>query len=54
MSDQHAHRIDVESNYKKREYLYIPCFSLVTILEAINIKKVDYFSLDVEGKINPF
>ena len=49
MSDNHANRIDKESNFKKREYLYIPCFSLVTILKAIDVKKVDYFSLDVEG-----
>jgi FkbM family methyltransferase len=29
--------------------LYVPCFSLNTILSAIGINKVDYFSLDVEG-----
>ena len=28
---------------------FVPCFSLVTILKAINVNKVDYFSLDVEG-----
>ena len=50
MSNQHINRIDRESNFKKREYLYIPCFSLVTILKALDVKKVDYFSLDVEGK----
>jgi len=52
MSDNHANRIDKENNFKKREYLYIPCFSLVTILKAIDVKKVDYFSLDVEGGEN--
>ena len=30
--------------------VFVPCFSLVTILKAINVKKVDYFSLDVEGQ----
>ncbi len=49
MSEQHVARIDKEINYQKREYLYIPCFSLVTILKAIGVNKVDYFSLDVEG-----
>ena len=29
--------------------VYVPCFSLQTILSAINVKKVDFFSLDVEG-----
>jgi hypothetical protein len=28
---------------------YAPCFSLSTILKAINITKIDYFSLEVEG-----
>jgi len=28
---------------------FVPCFSLVTILKAINVNKVDYLSLDVEG-----
>ena len=28
---------------------YIPCFSLNTILHAINVKNVDMFSLDIEG-----
>lgn len=35
---------------KSEEILFVPCFSLVTILKAINVNKVDYFSLDVEGK----
>ena len=33
-------------------YIFSPCFSLVTILTAIDVKKVDYFSLDVEGLIS--
>ncbi len=27
----------------------MPCFSLNTILQAINVKNVDMFSLDIEG-----
>jgi FkbM family methyltransferase len=52
MSDNHKHRIDVEGksgNKRVDKIAYIPCFSLVTILKAIGINKVDYFSLDVEG-----
>ena len=52
MSDNHKHRIDVEGksgNKRVDKIAYIPCFSLVTILKAIGVDKVDYFSLDVEG-----
>ena len=31
------------------EYFHVPCFSLVTILKALGVKRVDYFSLDIEG-----
>ncbi len=31
-----------------REIL-VPCFSLNTILKAIDVKKIDFFSLDIEG-----
>ncbi|RNA03115.1 Star [Brachionus plicatilis] len=31
------------------EFIYVPCFSIQTILAAINVKTVDLFSLDVEG-----
>ena len=31
------------------ENLRVPCFSLVTILKALDVDTVDYFSLDVEG-----
>ena len=31
------------------EYFQVPCFSLVTILKALDVRMVDYFSLDVEG-----
>jgi FkbM family methyltransferase len=32
-----------------RIFVFVPCFSLHTILTALNVKQVDYFSLDVEG-----
>ena len=49
MKDSHSNRINMESGCEKMILLYVPCFSLNTILSAINVKKVDYFSLDVEG-----
>ena len=48
MSKQHESRINKEYG-NKEIYLYVPCFSLNTILKAIGVDKVDYFSLDVEG-----
>ena len=33
----------------KRKPLEIQCFPLYSILSALEIKKVDYFSLDIEG-----
>jgi hypothetical protein len=47
MNNAHQARIDKENNAKV--YAYIPCFSLNTILKALAVKTVDYFSLDVEG-----
>ena len=49
MNEAHSKRIDNESGSNKMKLLYVPCFSLNTILKAINVNKVDYFSLDVEG-----
>ena len=52
MSHQHQQRIDKEGtsgNTKIDTIAYIPCFSLRTILKAINVDRIDYFSLDVEG-----
>lgn len=49
MTDEHQKRIDKESESKNKISLFIPCFSINTILAAINVNKVDYFSLDVEG-----
>ncbi len=34
---------------KSKATEYMPCFSLNTILHAINVKNVDMFSLDIEG-----
>ena len=48
MSDKHHKRIDKESQ-SIDTIAYLPCFSLRTILKAINVDYVDYFSLDVEG-----
>ena len=31
------------------EEFYVPCFSLNTILRAIDVNRVDFFSLDTEG-----
>lgn len=44
MSQGHSNRIG-----QQFEIVYVPCFSLNTILKALNVKRVDYFSLDVEG-----
>ncbi len=33
----------------KEKLVYVPCFSLNTIMRALNRNRVDYFSLDVEG-----
>jgi FkbM family methyltransferase len=51
MSDRHKKRIDKSSLKTKNAFktVYVPCFSLNTILKALNVQKVDYFSLDVEG-----
>jgi len=48
MHEAHSKRIDKEGTTKMR-LIYVPCFSLVSILKAMNVQKVDYFSLDVEG-----
>lgn len=49
MDQHHKNRIHSESKGDKPVFIYVPCFSLNTILKAIGVKKVDYFSLDVEG-----
>lgn len=36
------------------DYLYVPCFSLHTIMRAINKTVIDYFSLDLEGGEHDF
>lgn len=52
MDQKHVDRIkeaELKEKREKQSFLYIPCFSLVTMLKALEISKVDYFSLDVEG-----
>jgi FkbM family methyltransferase len=44
----HQERIDSETG-KVKQLAYVPCFSLHTVLKAIGVSRVDYFSLDVEG-----
>lgn len=36
------------------DYLYVPCFSLLTIMRAINKTVIDYLSLDLEGGESDF
>ena len=52
MSDAHKKRIEKELNSKEQTFVYVPCFSINTILKAIGVNAVDYFSLDVEGGEN--
>lgn len=47
MSNEMRDRIRKDSIIKK--FAYVPCFSINTILKAINVNRVDFFSLDVEG-----
>lgn len=49
MEEGHKQRLVDEMGVKVEKNLYIPCFSLNTILNAIGIKRVNYFSLDLEG-----
>ncbi len=47
MSDKHKKRVNDEQ--ADESYLFIPCLPLYTILKAINVNNIDYFSLDIEG-----
>ena len=47
MNEGMIERIDRETG--KAKIVYVPCFSLNTIMSALNKIHVDYFSLDVEG-----
>jgi FkbM family methyltransferase len=40
---------ETKKKYTKNSVVYVPCFSLYTILKAIEVDKIDYFSLDIEG-----
>jgi FkbM family methyltransferase len=50
MSKEHMSAIEAKARTEnvKTETLYVPCFSLDTILRALDRKQVDYLSLDVE------
>ena len=48
MKAAEMNKLDLKYGYNNFKVLYVPCFSLNTILTAIGINKVDYFSLDVE------
>lgn len=47
MTDEIREAISSESLFEK--FTYLPCYSLNTVLKAINVTRIDYFSLDVEG-----
>jgi len=49
MDSRHKQRIKSESKNSKPITIFVPCFSLNTIMQAMKVKRVDYFSLDVEG-----
>jgi FkbM family methyltransferase len=53
MSDQHKQRLESEkqsNNFtSKGTYVDVPCFPLYSILKAIGVATVDFFSLDIEG-----
>lgn len=49
LNDWLNQRIDSVGQTTERVHAYVPCFSLYSILKAINVETVDYFSLDVEG-----
>lgn len=43
------HRILMLSAKETSSDIFVPCFSLRTIMKALRIDKIDYFSLDIEG-----
>ena len=49
MSQFHLARINFFDTASQRQTAFIPCFSLNTIMRALNRTRIDYFSLDVEG-----
>jgi FkbM family methyltransferase len=49
INEDFQNRVDESNRNKNKTIIYVPCFSLNTILNAINVDKIDYFSLDVEG-----
>ena len=51
MNAKHKERVEkgFYKNGKEKVFKNVPCFSLNTIMKAIGVTKVDFFSLDVEG-----
>lgn len=49
MSAFHLARINFFDRAAEKQTAFIPCFSLNTIMRALNRTRIDYFSLDVEG-----
>ena len=53
MPDKRIKEIEHEWDRKwikpSEKYIFVPCFSLNTIMAALGVKHVDFFSLDVEG-----
>lgn len=53
MTNERREQIDrIWTNYSvplDQRLLYVPCFSLNTIMKALAINQIDYLSLDVEG-----
>ncbi|KAH3753564.1 uncharacterized protein LOC127847906 [Dreissena polymorpha] len=52
MTAQHRNRINSERNNNDKTFnktVTVQCYSLLDVLNVIGTKKVDYFSLDVEG-----
>ncbi len=47
MDKKHKNRIN--KSYRNDQFVTVPCFSLNTIMRALEVSKVDMFSLDVEG-----
>jgi len=47
MDKKHKKRIN--KSYQNDQFVTVPCFSLNTIMKALEVSKVHMFSLDVEG-----
>lgn len=47
MDKKHKKRIN--KSYQNDQFVTVPCFSLNTIMKALEVSKVHMFSLDIEG-----